>query len=796
MTAALDDLRVVDLSDRLSGAWAARLFGDFGAEVLLVEDEAGHPLRAEPPFLDGQANTETSLLHAYVNWNKQSVLQDEVSLPDLVASADVVITTSVEFPEALGALGKDAIHLSITPHGLEGPIAHLPGNNLTACARSGWTWINACHDNPPLQLPYNQSGYIAGVAGFVGAAGALFRRRRTGTGDLVDVSEDEAMANTCAPWAEVGIFIGGENRMARGPNGPRARLQAGPLWQANNGSINFGYGDWGEWTSAFHFLGLPEIAEDQDLVSRFGRYQKDLRPVRDGLQKAMAERDKWDVFHGLAERRCISGVVQDSKELVESEHLQARGFLETTEVDGREVTAPGAFSKLSATPWRLSRRAPRLGEHTLALRDRSREGAAPTVNQTDKPPLDGIRVLAFTGAWSGTFATQLLALLGADVVQVEAPKRPDVWRGAGAPVPPGVRDPEIEQNHLNTNGMFNTVNLNKKGITLDVSQPRGMEIFWSMIPNFDILADNFSPHVMTKWGVTLETLHERRPDMIFASLSGYGRTGPLAEYPANGATTEPMAGLSAIHGYDGDVCQNTGGLIPDPISGFYFAGSILAALNHRERTGEGQRIDLSMIESVAVQVGDAILDCSANEIIRKPAGNRHPRIAPHGVYPTDDEKWIALAAETEEAFASLAEEMGISDDRFSTNESRKLHEDALDELIETWCGESSMRELVQRLQAIGVTCCRVPEFLDVYRRPSHQFSYRDFLVAVRHPESGTHFMPTNPWIYSSAGAAPITHSPCFGQHSREVLRAEAGISDAEFDDLVEQGITGTELLRG
>ena len=106
--------------------------------------------------------------------------------------------------------------------------------------------------------------------------------------------------------------------------------------------------------------------------------------------------------------------------------------------------------------------------------------------------------------------------------------------------------------------MFNTVNLNKKGITLDVSQPRGMEIFWSMIPNFDILADNFSPHVMTKWGVTLETLHERRPDLIFASLSGYGRTGPLAEYPANGATTEPMAGLSSIHGYDGDVCQNTG----------------------------------------------------------------------------------------------------------------------------------------------------------------------------------------------------------------------------------------------
>ena len=400
-------------------------------------------------------------------------------------------------------------------------------------------------------------------------------------------------------------------------------------------------------------------------------------------------------------------------------------------------------------------------------------------------------MLTFTQAWSGTFATQLLSLLGADVVQVEARKRPDVWRGAGAPVPPAVRDPDIPQDRLNTNGMYNTVNLNKRAITLDVSQPEGMEIFWRLIPKFDILADNFSPHVMTKWGVTMETLREKRPDIIFASLSGYGRTGPLAEYPANGATTEPMAGLASIHGYEGDEAQNTGGLIPDPISGYYFAGSILAALNHREKTGEGQRIDLSMIESVAVQMGDAMLEYSANGKIRKPSGNKHPRYAPHGVYATADSQWIVIAIDNDDTFAQFAKAAEIVDKRFASAKNRKKHEEALNATIQEWASNTRSMEAVTLLHSVGATSCKVREFLDIYRTPSTQYTFRDFLRAVSHPQSGTHFMPTNPWIYKRTAKGDIRHSPCFGQHSEEFLREELGISSDEYRDLEEKGITGT-----
>lgn len=787
MEGALHDLRVVDLSTRLSGAWAARLFGNFGAKVILVERKDGHPLRLEPPFTsDGD-----SLLHAYANSEKSIAKLEDVDLEEMIASADLVISTDVKYLSALDNLSEDQVHLSITPHGLTGPLANEPGNNLTACARVGWSAINAFEGDPPLQLPHNQTGFISGVAGFVGAAGMLYRVRTTGQGDRVDVSEIEAMSNTCAPWAQVGNFIGG-NRMAHGPNGRRTRSRRGPLWQTKNGPINFGYGDWRRWTEAFHFLNLPDIAENPDFVRVLGRHQKDTRPVRDGLAEAIATRDKWDIFHGLAKLRCISGVVQNAKEITEHDHLNEREFILDVRVGDQNIKSAGAFAKLSATPLKYSREMPTVGTSESILSEHSRKKRKPIGKP--KLPLDGVRVLTFTQAWSGTFGTQLLALLGADVVQVESRSRPDVWRGAGAPVPPAIRNPDIPQNPLNTNGMYNTVNLNKRAITLDVTTPVGKKMFWDLIPKFDVLADNFSPHVMTNWGVTLESLHERNPNIIFASLSGYGRTGPLAEYPANGATTEPMAGLASLHGYEDDIAQNTGGLIPDPISGYYFAASILAALHHRERTGEGQRIDLSMIESVAANIGDAIMEYSANGTIRTPMGNRHMRIAPHNVYQTSDEQWLALATETDEMFRVLASIAKLDFMRFGTMSDRKKKEDELDLYIGNWVNRYTLEELLSQLQGTGITHSAVYDFQPIYASPDEHYAARGFLVQVDHPECGRHFVPTNPWIYKNTSQGTVRYSPRFGEHSEEVFSEELGMSSAQYKELVEQGITGTTRL--
>ena len=805
VTGAFAGIRVIDLSDRLSGAWAARLFGDFGADVILVEPPEGHPLRREPPFLDDNPGVERSLLNAYANWNKRSVLaSDDGAVADLCASADVIVTTGNAPP----ALPSTAVHLSITPHGLEGPLADVPGNNLTACARTGWATINKRAGEPPLQLPVRQGGYLGGLAGFIAAAGALYR----GGGERLDVSETEAVALTCAPWAVMGIFIGGR-AAAFGPAGGRKRGQAGPLWYTADGLINYGYGDWQRWTPAMRFLGLGELAEDERFVSAWGRHQQDTRPVRDGLAEHSAKREKWELFHGLAKLRCIAGVVQNAQELRDSEQLNARGYIAETTIDGRSARAAGALAKLSETPWALRRPAPKLGEHTEEVRQQAKTppvAASSSSPPTSGQPLDGVRVLCFTQAWAGTFCTELLALMGADVVQIETVKRPDVWRGAGAPVPPAVRNEDIEQTGINTNGMYNSVNLNKRAVTLDMTHPRGREMFWQLVPKFDILVDNFSPHVTSDWGVTLETLREHRPDIIFASVSGYGRQGPLAEYPANGATTEPMAGLSSIHGYENDEPMNTGGLIPDPISGYTLTTAILAALNHRKRTGIGQRIDAAMLEAVAAQVGDAILEYDANGHVRAPAGNRHPLYAPHGVYAcasttkstaTDEAAepdWLAVAAETDAAFRQLAMHMGepslAKDPRFATNAMRKSNEEALDAVLAAYFATKDAAVEADALGALGVCAARCEPFKPIYAESNPHFDARRFLVPVVHPESGTHLLPVLPWKMANTPDIEVTHSPCFGQHSREVFAQELDINDAEYEELLAKQVTGTERV--
>ncbi len=839
-----EHIRVIDLSDRLSGAFAARLFGDYGADVVLVEAPEGHPLRHEPPFLDDQPGPDRSALHAYANWNKRSLVLEARSddlgqLAQLIATADVVITTASPIGETLKAalahLPADAVHLSVTPHGLDGLIANLPGNNLTASARTGWSYVNAYQDEPPLQMPRHQAHYVGGVAGFLAASAALLRRdsndeaepvaaatslprdqipaavaaQSSRKGEQVDVSETEAFALTVHPWGIGAIYS--DIGWSRGPAGGKTRGEPGPLWQTADGQINFGLGDWHNWTQAMHVLNLPELADREDLIPDIGRHSKDMTAVVAGAARELHTMECWPLFHALAEIRCISGVVQDIEDIVQHPQLAAREFIVETQIEGRTIRAAGAPAKTQPSPWQLTTPAPPLNNAAPDLEtELASEPAKPrrttSANATSRPsspplqpsnegPLSGIRVLSFGQAWSGTFGTELLALLGADVVQLETLYRTDVWRRTRDTVPDGLVDPTRTQHALNTQGLYNAVNLNKKGITLDLAQPRGREIFWDMLPNFDILADNFRPTVLPNWGMTLETLNQKRPGIIYASISAYGTEGPLKAYPGNGATTEPMSGLSSLHGYQGDPGMNTGGLYPDPIAAYFFAASVVTALHHRNLTGEPQRVDLSMMEAMGIVCGDAIAEYDATGRVPRPAGNTHPRIAPHNNYEARNGEWIAIAAETEPAFHALATHMGqpelTTDPRFATMPARKANEPALDEIITAWTLTQDAFETELSLGSIGLSSARIVPLYELYTRPDPNFTARGFLGPVDHPEAGTTLLPGRPWKFSAAQNAPLRPAPCVGQHSREVLRDELAISDHEYAALVAAGITGT-----
>ncbi len=801
MPTPFEGTRVLDLSDRLSGAFAARLFGDFGSDVILIEPPEGHPLRAEPPFVD-QSGPDCSTLHNYANWNKQSVVAtDGTQVDELVADADLVITTAdpletAWYASALEHLCPNAVHLSITAHGLNDPLSGRAGNNLTASARSGWSLVDGYSDEPPLQLPRNQSGYIGGVAGFIAATAALRRRDHGDTAELTDVSELKALALTVHPWAIADIY--NDRGVSIGAGGRQPRGKQGPLYDVKDGRMSIGLREFHNWPEAMEVLGIPEFGQQEELIPREGRHSKDLTGVQAALAVTLPTLERWSLFNKLVELRCVAGVMQHMLDICEDRQLVSRDFLVDVNVSGNTARAAGAPAKLTPSPWQLNRPAPKLGEHNEAITIRDNRPSRPTMliepEDLSEGPLSGIRVLSFCQTWAGPFATELLALLGADVVQVSPPHRTDSFRRFSGRVPPGIADPNRKQHPQNTQGHYNSVNLNKRNVTIDVSQEKGMELLWRLLPRFDILADNFRPTVIPSWGVSLEKLHEMRPGMIWASLSGFGETGPYSTFPGNGVTIEPMSGIASINGYEEGPGMNTGGIYADPVSGYFLVAAIMAALAHRDLTGEAQRVDLSMMEALNVVCGDALLEATATNTVPGPSGNRHPRVAPHNNYLARGDDWLALATDSDEAWRQLAAYIGdprLDDERFSTMAGRKAHETEVDELIGTWVRKQDAREAETALGRLGVSAARVRPLYDIYSQPDPDFKASGFISEVDHPETGPTWLPGRPWQFSSAPSAPVRPSPCLGQHSREVLWQELGITAAEYRSLVQDRVTGT-----
>jgi crotonobetainyl-CoA:carnitine CoA-transferase CaiB-like acyl-CoA transferase len=409
-------------------------------------------------------------------------------------------------------------------------------------------------------------------------------------------------------------------------------------------------------------------------------------------------------------------------------------------------------------------------------------------------PLEGIRGVVLTQAWAGTFCTDLLALSGADVIQIEARKRPDGWRmGYNGPMPDGLKKVATAEHPWNCSGHYNSVNLNKRAITLDLGTPEGISIFRRLVPLADVVADNFSPRVMQNLGIDHEALSEIRPDIITCSLSAYGASGPYRDIIGNGGTLEPASGMSALLGYPDGQPLNSGAMYPDPVAGYYGFSAIVTALFHRMRTGEGQRIDLSMQEANYSFIGDAGLEYEITGNVRPRMGNRHTTYAPHAIYAArGDEQWVAIAAESDEQWATLCEIAGhaewAGDPRFAGYAARKANEEALNETIAAWTAEQPRDSIVEQLCEAGVMAAPVLDAMELAADPA--FGERGLVADVTHPEAGTWRQAAVPYHFSRTPMRVERPSPMHGEHSWEVFDQLLGMTREEYEELESRGVTG------
>jgi len=399
----------------------------------------------------------------------------------------------------------------------------------------------------------------------------------------------------------------------------------------------------------------------------------------------------------------------------------------------------------------------------------------------NRSALDGVRIADFSWAWAGPYATMLLALMGAEVIKIESQQKLDHvrLRALGFGVFRGVdRSP-----------FFNDLNLNKLSVTLNLSRPEAVELAKRIVRISDVVVQNMRTGAMDRLGLGYEDLKKVKPDIIYLSSSACGSTGPEKGYLGYAPTFGALGGAVHLTGYpDGPPQQMMGAI--DLRSAATAAFAILAALCYRQRTGEGQLIDLSSQETISALIGDAIMDYTMNRRNQTRKGNRDEAMAPHNCYRCRDGKWVTIAIATEEEWKAFCSAIGdpdwTRDHRFADAYSRQRNQDELDKHVEAWTMNYTPHQVMEILQKVGVAA--VPSFNSKDLCTDRHLKERGVFMEVDHPVMGKRVVVAPHWKLSHTPARPGRYAPLFGEHNEYVFGELLGMRLDEINELKEGGI--------
>ena len=395
--------------------------------------------------------------------------------------------------------------------------------------------------------------------------------------------------------------------------------------------------------------------------------------------------------------------------------------------------------------------------------------------------LQGVRVADFGWVLAGPYATMLLGYMGAEVIKIESRRRPDEQRIAHRA---GLSE------ELDASSNFLEINLNKHSVTLNIATPEGAELARGIVALSDVVVENMRPGVMDRLGLGYQDLVAVKPDIIMVSISGWGQTGPLREYTAYAPCFASFGTLASQTGYpDGE--PNSGTSAMDARSGTAAAFAALMGLNIRQRTGQGQYIDLASGEALSCLVGDSLVEYALTGRSPSRAGNRDPLLAPHNCYRCKgDDKWISIAVGSDEEWTALREAMGdpawARDEAFATARGRWDNQQRLDTLIGEWAADHGHFELMELLQEAGVAA--VPSFNAEELFSSPHLHERGAITEVQHPVLGTRQAISPPWLMSRTPPAITRSAPLIGQDNDYVLRELLGLRTDEIARLAERKV--------
>ena len=733
----LAEFTVLDSTDR-RGALCGRILADLGADVIRLND------------------TDDSTIDRYRNHGKVRAEPGQ-GLSELLPLVDVFIENGgpradIDRP-ALGAQYPHLVIVSLTDLGLSGPRSHWYLESLPAQAASG-----ALHaTGHPSQFPTALPGYLAhdcaSVHGAMAAVAALMDRRRTGLGQQIETSSQEAGLGGTYPW---GVAIPGY--LSVNPFLPvEGRRNAEGFYlvvPCRDGHVRMVFGSESDWQAFVELCGVPTEVSGDEWNDRIHRMQNS-DVIRDVATRSFADRDRSELFDESLRLGLPLGSIQHPLEFVNHPQTTERSFF----VDG-----------VASRLWRFQPPPTQAPPPTKASAETRASRASGTRNH-DGLLLEGLRVIEFGIAAVVPELCWMLSELGADIIKIESRKKPDVLRAAGL-------------DDLDRSFCFNMECRGRRGIALDLTTADGRRLAKELCAAADVVAENNRGGVMAKLGLDYPDIAAVNPNVVYVASQGYGRGGPMGEMKAFGPLNSSFAGVHMLWSHpDGPYPCGTSLNHPDHIASKMLTVGVLCALDHRYQTGEGSFVEMAQTEAAAYLLGELYLEAIETGVNPTNLANRDPHMAPQGVYPgSEDDSWVAITVQSDDAWRALERAAGwTADETLGNVEARFVAHDAIDERLSRWTSLRSVAQTAELLQAVGVSAMPVMGPLDHLGDP--HLCERGLMVDLVHEVHGPEQQPANPTRMSRTVLRTAQSAPPLGHHTHEVLREVLGIDDDELNRL-------------
>ncbi len=829
MPGPLDGMTVLDLTEYVCGPYATKLLADFGADVIKVERPGGDPARMLGPFPGGEAHPEKSGTFFFFNTNKRSIELDLKSddgrehFLELVDRADAVVESfRPGVLDRLG-LGWDVIHarrpdlplVSITNFGQESPYRDYTGTELTLFALAGEMYTMGVVEREPVTMYGTASLVESGAAAAAATFAAILASKQQGIGQRVDfsIADSHFLGADRRHVGTIAYEFSGR-RTPRASRSARAALTG--VYPCADGWVEFSAAS-ARMDRLAAMLGEPEWLKDPKWSVRGALLDTENVAELEGHFYAwLGERTKREVWAAAREARVLCGPLFDVAEIAADDHFRDRGFWTVAKHAALgEVTIPGRPLIMPKTPWELRRPAPLLNAHGDEIRA---ELATPKLRAVPRPveaprlPLDGLRVIDLCVVWAGPFATLLLGDLGAEVLKAENPhvmqpmtrgtlaRPPKDLVARLAPAAGGYPNNDPGPRPWNYHPTFVQLYRNKKSFTVDLRTEEGKEIFGRVVGLSDVVVENNATETMEGLGITYEWLRRYRDDIIMVRIPAYGSTGPYNQARALGVHLESVMGHTLLRGYaDDDPSASSPIFSGDYLAGAQAALAVMMAAWHRERTGEGQLIEIGQAENASAMLAQAFMEYALNGTLPERMGNRSIYgFAPTGVYPCRSDgpasecgdRWIAIAVNHDVEWQRLVELMGSPawalDPGYATNEGRLAGHDAIDACLSEWTRGFEDYDLFHRLQAVGIAAGPVLAGSRAFDDP-HCLARGLFQPQTLFDGVGPYRFNT-PFFRFSETPTGVRQPPvAMGEHNDYVYRGLLEVDDAEYERLVAAG---------